>query len=84
MSEEGYVAERSMSGAFMAVVVVALLAALGALILFVVVNLTFAPFLWGDRNMMSSSVDASSIFVTGATGAKLDLHPLPSLTQSSS
>lgn len=32
MSEEGYVAERSMSGAFMAVVVVALLAALGALV----------------------------------------------------
>lgn len=32
MSEEGYVAERSMSGIFMAVVVVALLAALGALV----------------------------------------------------
>jgi chromosome segregation ATPase len=32
MSEEGYVAERSMSGAFIAVVVVALLAALGALV----------------------------------------------------
>ncbi|GGA78578.1 hypothetical protein GCM10011507_32260 [Edaphobacter acidisoli] len=32
MSEEGYVAERSMSGAFMAIVVVALLAALGALV----------------------------------------------------
>lgn len=32
MGEEGYVAERSMSGAFMAIVVVALLAALGALV----------------------------------------------------
>ena len=32
MSEEGYVAERSMSGAFLGVVVVALLAALGRLV----------------------------------------------------
>src|SRR4030081_1467758 len=32
MSEEGYVAERAMSGAFMAVMVVGLLAALGGLV----------------------------------------------------
>lgn len=40
-----------------------------AAILFVFVNLVFAPFLWGDRTMMSSADEAASIYAAGAAPA---------------
>src|ERR1035437_6978133 len=41
-------------------------ALLGAAILFLLINAVFAPFLWGDRSMMSASAETASIFGTGA------------------
>ena len=39
----------------------------GAGVLFLVINAIFAPFLWGDRSMMSSSLDSASIYEQGAS-----------------
>ncbi len=46
--------------------------ALGALLLFVLITLAFAPYAFGDRTLMSSASDAGSIF---ATGGKPDRDP---------
>jgi len=34
--------------------------------LFLLINVVFAPFLWGHRSLLSSSADTASLFVTGA------------------
>jgi hypothetical protein len=41
-------------------------ALLGSGLLFLLINVVFAPFLWGDRSTMSSSAETASIFLTGA------------------
>ncbi|MHB8414574.1 MAG: YfhO family protein [Acidiferrobacteraceae bacterium] len=38
----------------------------GAVILFLLVNLTFAPFIWGDRTFQESANGASSLYAAGS------------------